>query len=226
MPSREEWNKKFELAKKFMEDRSGIRKALIEVAAQHPLIDGTKPGIEFSARLLRGKELWANLKIENETEIYITGSRHVDKVIEDEIPLSQAGVNFLIEQEVPSNVLHGRDLNYRYKKKTPLVGVYGSADECYVTASYFRDGNFGLLTVICSPFQALRKQLHYNWFGVNPRIETVTVPNMYHSPVTEAVHWIPYIFNEDPSLKGEDSKMGIQLRHERMPKNFSIIYDI
>ena len=38
--SRAEWSRRYNLTKEMMQSRSHINKALIEVAAQHPLIDG------------------------------------------------------------------------------------------------------------------------------------------------------------------------------------------
>jgi hypothetical protein len=119
---------------------------LIEVSAQHPLVGGTRPDEEFGVRLERGKELRDELMGRGfRVELYVPGSRHKHDGVPDLVSLSSAGTSYLIDSGIPSEVIHGDDLNERYKG---AAGVYGSADECFVAASYFKDGEFGLLASV------------------------------------------------------------------------------
>jgi hypothetical protein len=71
---------------------------LIEVAAQHPLLQSGRPAEEFVKRLQRGFELWTDLTAEGNTvEVYVPGSRHQANGVADERSLSAAGVTWLIE---------------------------------------------------------------------------------------------------------------------------------
>jgi len=219
MPTEEEWEEKFVQAKKLMVSRLEIKKVLIEVAAQHPLIDETKPGVEFTARLLKGEELFhENLQEGMEVEIYVPGSLHMWEGIVDKIPLSEAGVRFLEERGLPREALHGEDLNQRYKGNTPLPGVYNSADECFVAANYFRDRNFGRLCSVVSPNQLNRKTLHYIWFGIIPLFYTATTQINFHDPVFENFHLVPYVLNVDPDWQSIDSYQGNLQRQKKDPR--------
>lgn len=209
------WEKKFKAAIKLIEVRQAIKKVLIEIASQHPLVNGIYPNEEFSQRLLSGKQLYQeNINKGMEVEIYVPGSRHKEKGIEDKISLSEAGNNFLIKSGVPQTILHGDDLNIRYKGGE---GVYNSADECFITSSYYKESNFGQILVVCSPVQALRKMLHYIWFGVIPLIYTAPTVKTYHNYLQEAYDLIPYIRDVDPSLQGKDSLLADLSRKERKP---------
>ena len=90
-------------------------KVLIEIGAQHPLIDG-KPGIEFEKRLLKGIELY-NKEIEcgNSPVIYIPGSLHSIKKdgqwITDKNSLSTAGKDFLLEHNIPEECIRADETN-------------------------------------------------------------------------------------------------------------------
>ena len=99
-------------------------------------------------------------------EIYVPGSTHVFKGHADKISLSKAGINFLSQLGIPLEALHGDDLNIKYKG---MDGVYNSADECFVAASYFKDNNFGRLYSVLSPVQLFRKTFHYMEYGVLPQ---------------------------------------------------------
>ena len=202
-----------------MEERSSVKKALIEVAAQHPLIDGVKPGEEFSARLVRGKEIFLECRrIGMEVEIYVPGSRHMFDGVADKISLSDSGVRFLVERGLPIEFLHGDDLNIQYKSNAPLHGVYNSADECFVSAQYFKDRNFGQLLSVLSPIQLPRKALHYIWFGVIPQFYTVPTRKAYHNWIDENLVLVPYVLNDDPDWQESSSYQGNRQRQRKDPR--------
>jgi hypothetical protein len=209
------WEEKYAKAIAFMESRQHIPATLIEVAAQHPLTDGIYPNEEFQKRLVLATELYAQeTKAGNRVEIYVPGSRHVFNGKPDKISLSEAGARFLNDQGIPVFLVRGEDLNRKYKKEE---GVYNSADECYVSASYFRDANFGQLFSIHSPVQVFRKTLHYLEFGVLPMNFTAPTAKMFHNYIGEIFDAIPYVLFEDHSLQGEDSVHSKELRRLRKP---------
>jgi hypothetical protein len=176
------------------------------------LIDGVRPNDEFRSRLERGKELFEDYIIQGHTEIYVPGSRHTFRGHADQVSLSQAGMSYQVELGVPSGAIRGEDLNYRYKG---LDGVYCSADECFVTASYFKDANFGVLVSVVSPAQMVRKTLHYLQFGVIPLNFTVPVLNGFHDFLDELFEIIPRVLITDSTL--QDGSEARRLRDERKP---------
>ena len=107
-------------------------KVLIEVAAQHPLVDG-KPGEEFEYRLKKGIQIYNNEKGKgNEPIIYVPGSLHSirnnSKWKIDKRTLSEAGRMYLIENGIPAKDIRADEANERFKED----GVYNSGDECLV----------------------------------------------------------------------------------------------
>ncbi|MFE7189484.1 hypothetical protein [Kitasatospora sp. NPDC057541] len=209
------WRDRLSTAQAFMRARSHLPGVLIEVAAQHPLVDRAAPGEEFAARLRRGHELFRGyLEAGRPVEIYVPGSRHRHLGTEDENSLSQAGGEFLAELGVPSSAVHGDDLNERYKGD---AGVYGSADECFVAASYFKDGGFGTLVSVCSPAQMMRKTLHYLQFGVHPLNHTAPTSEGFHDFLYELLVAVPEVMATDDTLQGPGSAGAEQLRVERRP---------
>jgi hypothetical protein len=215
--ARHYWDSQLGVAKDFMMLRSHRKSALIEIAAQHPLIDGRKPGAEFVARLDRGIQLYRSLQEGGMTvEIYVPGSRHVHNGRADEISLSDSGVAYLQAQGVPYQILHGEDLNITYKAD---AGVYGSADECYVAASYFKDKGFGRFVSIASPAQVMRKALHYIAFGVLPLCYAEPAETMFHNYIEEAFDKIPYVLLGDHDLQSPNSAEAAALRDERRPRD-------
>lgn len=210
------WNTKLELARDLMALRQKQPRALIEVAAQHPLDDGVRPGPEFSARLDRALELHATLRAAGrDVEFYVPGSRHMYRGVADKISLSRAGCDYLIAQGIPAVGVRGEDLNRRYKGAD---GVYNSADECFVAASYFKDtGDFGSLHSVLSPGQLHRKMLHYIDFGVLPLAHTAPTSDSFHNYIHEAFFELPYVLLEDPNLQSPDSPKARRLRAERRP---------
>jgi hypothetical protein len=110
------------------------------------------------------------------------------------------------------------DLNQRYKGESAAhPGVYCSADECFVAASYWRDGGFGHLLSVVSAGQSLRKMLHFIEFGVYPLMHTAPTLVAAHDPAVEAMTLIPSVLFEDASLQGEDSRQAVMFRTERVP---------
>lgn len=63
-----------------------------------------------------------------------------------------------MEKGIPEENIFGEDMNYKYKGN---LGVYNSADECYVASEIYKNGRYADLYSICSPNQMLRKQLFY-----------------------------------------------------------------
>lgn len=210
------WYAKYAEARAFMKERANIPRTLIEVAAQHPLIDGETPGEEFRKRLLLGKELLEEeLGDDREAQIYVPGSRHVYEGTADNVSLSKAGTDFLIAVGLDKELIHGDDLNLRYKKEQ---GVYGSADECFVASSYFKDGNFGRLCSVLSPVQMFRKTLHYIEFGVLPLNYTAPTADTFHNWIDEIFSAVPRVALSDPDLQDPKSAWAVALRATRMPK--------
>jgi hypothetical protein len=209
------WRERFAEARQTMRARRGMASSLIEVAAQHPLADGCTPGPEFATRLDRGAELYRQLRAAgNHVEIYVPGSRHRNGELADRASLSAAGTAYLADLGIPGEDLHGDDLNDRYKGDE---GVYGSADECFVAASYFLDHEFGRLFSVCSPSQLMRKTLHYIAFGVVPLNVTAPVDEPYHDYLDELFEAVPEVLTIDSTLQGIDSAGARRLRSERRP---------
>ncbi|MEU8935434.1 hypothetical protein AB0D30_36795 [Streptomyces sp. NPDC048409] len=209
------WDEKLHQAKALMAARRGRPSALIEIAAQHPLVDGVSPNEEFAARLDRGRELYTQLTADGlRVELYVPGSRHMFHGVADKISLSQAGSDYLISGGVPATHVRGEDLNRRYKGDD---GCYNSADECVITASYFKDGDFGTLLVVLAPGQLHRKMLHYIQFGVLPLPYTAPTLASFHNYVHEAFVELPHVLFEDPDLQKPDSAKANRLRKQRRP---------
>jgi hypothetical protein len=209
------WHRSQDMALAFMATRRHLPSALIEVSAQHPLQDGRVPGEEFRARLDKGLELYHELSATIAVQIYVPGSRHRHKGVDDAVSLSLAGCSYLRERGLPEEVLHGDDLNERYKGQD---GVYGSADEAFVASSYFRDAGLGQLLSVMSPAQVMRKSLHYVAFGVYPLSHTAPVVAAFHDFVTEALGGVPNALFVDHDLQAVDSAEADRLRRSRHPR--------
>lgn len=201
-PTVEKWEQRLRTANATMLDSRSNRRALIEVAAQHPLREGYWPNAEFEERLSLGIKLFEDFSSEVPVEIYVPGSRHSYQGVEDSLTLSEAGARFLIEAGVPRNQIRGDDLNHRYCGEK---GVYGSAAECYVTARYFLDGEFGQLVSVVSPTQLTRKLLHYIEFAVFPKMYSVPTADMFHNILDEVFVRIPNAIFHD-SLVADDTQ--------------------
>lgn len=215
---RERWTERLQGALQAVRARHAVGSDLIEVAAQHPLIDGIHPDHEFTARLERAAELYrASVAAGRHAEIYVPGSRFMDNGVEDRITLSAAGSRYLLERGIPAASVHGDDLNERYKGAgVPQPGVYCSADECFVATRYWTDGGFGRLLSVVSAGQLLRKMLHFVAFGVYPLMYSAPTLEAAHDPVAEALLMIPDVLMEDATLQAADSRRAIAFRRSRM----------
>lgn len=213
------WQQKLATARAAVAAREGNHRILIEVAAQHPLVDGVTPGEEFAARLRFSIDLFRQFTAEGaRVEIYVPGSRLMDSGAEDKVSLSAAGCAFLRSNGIPEASLRGDDLNDRYKgPTTPQPGVCCSADECHVAACYWRDGGFGRLVSIVSVGQMHRKLLHFIEFNVYPFMYTVPTFVTAHDPIHEAMQMIPDVLYNDPDLQGAHSQAAIAFRRTRLP---------
>jgi hypothetical protein len=207
------WRERMAAARKTMDERSSRPGVLIEVAAQHPLVDGASPGEEFSARLLRGRDLYREAVAGGRpATVYVPGSRHVFDGVEDAVSLSEAGGEYLRRLGVPPEDVRGDDLNKAYLGDD---GVYGSVDECFVTASHFLDGEFGRLYCVVSPFQLPRKLLHYIEFGVLPLVVTAPTPEAFHDLLDELFLGVPEVLFETDATR---TRQKLLVRHhDRRP---------
>ena len=210
------WTKKFNDAKTFMESRKNGNRILIEVAAQHPLVDGEKPNEEFEKRLLFAIELFKQeTKKGNYVEFYVPGSLHQYNGVPDKIELCEAGTKFLVDNGIDKNLVHGHDLNEKYKGN---LGVYNSADECYVASQYFKDNNFNLLYSVLSPAQMYRKTLFYIEFGVLPLNFTAPTSKTFHNYIEEMFTHIPNVLFEDNSWQEMyEGSPALENRKDRNP---------
>ena len=214
--AREFWQKKQDKASIAAIKRKAInRNILIEVAAQHPL-DGDKPDIEFQKRLDFGINLYNQLSSENkQAYIYVPGSVHCYDGVQDPVSLSCAGKNYLLEKGIPEDHIFGEDMNDKYKGN---LGVYNSADECYVASEIYKNGRFSDLYCVCSPNQMLRKQLFYLAFEVIPQFYTVPCESLAHNLIFELFETVPDVIYNDHTWQDENSINANRTRKDRMPK--------
>lgn len=198
-------------------------RVLIEIGAQHPLIDG-KPGEEFALRLEKGIELF---KIEqekgNEPIIYVPGSLHSVKVNgewqTDKNSLSTAGRNFLLEHGIPAECICSDDANERFKQD----GVYNSGDECLVAKQLANERGIDRIISVASPVQVYRKALFYLEYGFEPEMYGVGLENTFHNYVGESF-WSLYItYFIDHTW--QDSFLAVKTREERN-RNYQITREI
>lgn len=204
------WLEKYDAALKNTKGKINNDGILIEIAAQHPLVDGITPNTEFTKRLLLGIDIYFKYKELNQTvKIYVPGSIHND----DKISLSEAGKNFLLKHGVKDEDIFSVEMNLKYKRNE---GVYNSSDECYVASKLFNDLNYKELHSVCSSAQLMRKALSYIEFGVYPFMHSVTCYDMFHNYVNEFFDYIPILLEDKNGLQG-DSKEGKRLREERKP---------
>lgn len=174
------WINKYNDAEKYMkmrrtnENGSKIQNGsyiLMVSTSQHPLIKDiygkrTLVGHEFKERLDKIYQISKMCK-DQLYEFYIPASIHKDdNGIVDDISTSSAAENYLIFLGINPDVIHGDDLNLKYKGDD---GVYNSADESFVATQYFKDNEkFKDIIVACSPDQQLRWELHSVANGVLP----------------------------------------------------------
>lgn len=214
--AKEYWCRKQSLANiEGIKRKSKYHRVLIEIAAQHPL-DGNNPDVEFQKRLDYGAKLFYQLISEGvSASIYVPGSVHCFDGIQDPVSLSTAGKTYLMGQGIPEDCIFGDEMNYRYKAN---MGVYNSADECYVASQIFKNGKYADLYCVCSPNQMIRKQLFYLAFEVIPQFYTVPCDYLAHDTIYELFDAIPDVIFHDHTWQGEDSLNGIRTRRNRKPK--------
>lgn len=187
---------------------------LIEVAANHPLLEGLYPAEEFASRLDFAVMLYRKYQETATVKIYVPGSRHRFGEHTDSVSLSTAGKAYLIEKGIPEEDILGEAENARWKGK---AGVYNSADECFVAANIFRDMGFQRLFCVCSPNQMERKRLFYMAFGVLPDFYTVPGDHLAHNAVYELLQAIPDVLYCDHTWQDPNSPNGLRTRAERIP---------
>lgn len=189
---------------------------LIEVAAQHPLVEGMYPNAEFSARLDAAAERYRRERMNGyAVKVYVPGSRHRYGGISDDISLSQAGSRYLEDIGIPSCDIYGDEANQRFKGDS---GVFNSSDECYVATCLFNELGFGCIASYCSPAQLMRKALSYIQFGIIPDMYSVPCEHMFHNYVDEVFLHIPTLIKDGTGLQS-DSGEAMRLRNERMPSD-------
>ncbi|MBR2175940.1 MAG: hypothetical protein IJ861_03205 [Clostridia bacterium] len=209
------WQEKSDLAVQFMREAKIYDDILIEVAAQHPLHNGNKPGPEFAARLDFAFDLYKKYKqIGKNVKMYVPGSIHKYKGKTDNISLSKSGCDYLLSKGAEPDDLYGEEMNNKYKGES---GVYNSADECFVAKSIFFDGEFNSLFCVCSPNQMMRKKLFYLEMGILPKFYTVPCDIMFHSDIYEIFEALPNVIYQDHSQQEEGSEEAVRTRKERKP---------
>lgn len=190
-----QWKEKEMEAKYKSKGRKNLyKKILIEVAAQHPLREGKFPGEEYAKRLDIAYELMGE-----DIYIYLPGSLHIP----DEMPLSEAGKEYLLKKGVPEDRII-----------TTEDEVYNSTDECEIASRILIENEFAELICICSPAQLMRKALSYISFGIYPSFRIASCDELFHSYVEEATRNIPILLNGGKELKREKER----LCEERKPK--------
>lgn len=182
---------------------------LIEVAAQHPLVDKKYPNTEFTKRLAMAAEKYIIGTHQGyKVAIYVPGSKHICNEIEDDISLSEAGIKYLIDHDVDKRHIYGDAENDKY---TCGHGVYCTEDECFVATQLFKDLNFGKLVSICSPAQLMRKQFAYIKYGIIAEMYSAPCKYMFHNYVDE-------YFKEIPAFLENDINHLNAIRTSRQPK--------
>lgn len=184
----DQWKEKELEAKCNSKGRKNLyKKILVEVAAQHPLREGKFPGEEYAKRLDIACELMGE-----DVYIYLPGSLHIP----DEIPLGEAGKEYLLKKEVPEDRII-----------TTEDEVYNSTDECKVASRILLENEFAELICICSPAQLMRKALSYISFGVYPSFRIASCEELFHSYVEEATRNIPILLNGGEVLEREKKRL-------------------
>lgn len=211
--SYEYWTSRYESAVNNVANRKErFTLTLIEVSSQHPLKNGKYPNKEFAARLDHAIELFK--KNPDDCVIYVPGSRHRFDNVNDDISLSESGVRYLLEHDIPVERIWGDEVNMKYMGE---AGVYNSADECFAASRLYADEKCGRLICICSPYQIMRKTLYYLEFGILPECHGVTLDSMYHNPVAELFSSLYSVAFGERNWQDPESRLFINSRKERQP---------
>ena len=211
---KEKWKQYFSVAEDNMKSHTG-KKVLIECAAQHPLVNGEFPAVEFENRLKFSFELYKKYRKEGfDVKIYVPGSRHKFNEVCDKISLSLAGKKYLIGLGMSPSDIYSVQNNFEHKG---FFGVYNSADECYVASEIFKTEGFDKLISVGSPAQMYRKTLFYVKNGVLPLNFSVPTENMFHSYYGEIFNDIPRVIESDDDCQNSESQIAVHSRNERCP---------
>lgn len=192
------------------------RSVLIEVAGQHPL-KGSAPGHAYEQRLNHAATLYSKFIRDGfSCNIYVPGSVHLiengpDKGKPEPCSISQAGVQWLIQNGIPEEDIISPDVNDRGG-----IGVYNSADECAVAAKLFLEGRYDRLVCVCSANQMMRKKLFYYMAGVIAGFYTVPDDD-FHSDMYELLTAIPEILTTCDDWQDTSSHHFIRTRLSRKP---------
>lgn len=137
----------------------GNTKLLIP-AAQHPLVDGVKPGKEFEQRLVAALQYREKVtKVGDSVAFFLTGNRHHDSASgqTDGVALYDAAGKWLMDEGVPAEELHGKD----WIDASQNPQVYNGADEIRVAAEgFYRNPQFRRARYFCSPGQSQRAEMY------------------------------------------------------------------
>ena len=204
-------------------EERATKKLLIECAAQHPLKDDGTPADEFESRLERSVELYNKYKSNGwQVNIFVPGSLHrvmstTGEYVVDKMPLYQAGERYLIERGVSVTDILAEQANKQYKGEK---GVYCSADECFVSANIFLNGDYQRFIAVCSPAQSLRKVLYYLLFETLPIVYTASPEDhtveCFHHYVYEA-YGLKEILDTMDTMQGDDCELAKIVRKDRNP---------
>lgn len=210
------WTQLLHAAQERMKQANISDGLLIEVAAQHPLVEGMYPNAEFAARLDAAADRYHRERMNGyAVKVYVPGSRHMYNGVPDNISLSQAGCRYLEDIGIPSCDIYGDEANRRFKGDS---GVFNSSDECYIATCLFNELGFGRIASYCSPAQLMRKALSYIQFGILPDMYSIPCEHMFHNYIDEVFLHIPTLIEDGTGLQS-DSGEAIRLRNERMPND-------
>jgi len=151
---------------------------LLIPAAQHPLVEGVKPGKEFENRLaaaLRHRE--ATVKAGGRVAFFLTGNRHHDSATgqTDAVALYDAAGKWLLDEGVPAEELHGKD----WIDASSKPQVYNGADEIRVAAEgYQRNARFSDARYFCAPGQSQRAEMYSLAYGLPADVVITQSPDI------------------------------------------------
>lgn len=207
----ENWKRKYEMAIKntckFRNEEEakvpGEFSVLIEVSAQHPLLNGDMPGPEYCSRLNEAIQLFNYYHARGYiVRLYLPGSLHCG----DKIALSDAGKKYILDNIMAGGIdehhIYGNEVNEQYRPD----GVYCTENECEVATQIFFDEKFTDIISVCSPAQLLRKALMYINEGIIPQMCSVPMQSssdLWHNYVTEVFELIPDFLSGDKRIQKE-----------------------
>jgi len=132
---------------------------LLIVAAQHPLVNGRTPGPEFEKRLEAAAADYRQItEAHGKAEFFLPGNRHADDKVgpPDSVALYDAAGLWLVDQGIPTAVLHGKDWIDAYRPQ----GIYSGAEEISTSSDGFKaNPRFRNAIYYCSPAQESRARM-------------------------------------------------------------------